>query len=264
MSKLELKWDAVLYQKNSEIQFKLGQIAIERLRPRDGERILDIGCGNAMLTIDIAKQIPNGQVVGVEVSEEMYAQAQKNLQDANLSNITLVHQNALDIRFENEFDAVFSNSAIHWILDLERMYKIIYKTLKIQGRIVIQTGLKETNSLFGALSKTAQSEPFLPYLVNFKRPWNFLSVKDNEKILTKAGFQKILVEPYGFHMQFKTQEDMLNYCKAAAMVPFLALYPEEIKPTFENKFLEALLSLNRPNPLEMKMTRLFIQAEKSS
>ncbi len=258
------KFDAKLYQDNSQLQYTLGQMAIERLHPRDGEQILDIGCGNAMLSIDLAKRIPNGRVVGVEVDDEMYAQAQQNLKNENLHNFTLVHQDALNIPFENDFDAIFSNSAIHWIRDLEGVYRIIFKTLKTPGRIQVQTGMKEVNSLFSALLKVVQYDEFRPYLVNFKMPWRFCSVKENEKILAKAGFQNIRVEPYGFRMQFQTQENLLNYCKAAALVPFLALFPDELKSVFEQKFLEALISLNGMNPLEMSMTRLFIYAEKRS
>jgi len=237
-------------------------MAIERLQLRDGEKVLDIGCGNAMLTIDLAKRMPSGQIVGIEVSEEMHAQALKNLANVATSNITIVHTDALKIQYENEFDVVFSNSAIHWIPDLERVYNLIYKSLKTPGRIMIQTGMKESNSLFRALAQVTRVEQFRPYLVHFKRPWRFLSVQENTKILVSAGFQNVRVEPYAFRMQFQTQADLLNYCKAAALVPFLPLFPEKIKQTFEQKFLEVLLLLNEPNPLEMAMTRLFMQAEK--
>jgi trans-aconitate methyltransferase len=237
-------------------------MAIERLQPRDGEKVLDIGCGNAMLTIDLAKRIPNGLIVGIEVSEEMHAQALKNLANTTITNITIVHTDALKIQYENEFDTVFSNSAIHWIEDQGRMYGLIYRALKTTGRIMVQTGMKENNSLFNALSKIRQYEDFRRYTVNFKEAWHLHSVKETEYLLTNAGFQNIRVEPYRFHMRFATQADMRDYCRAAALVPYLPLFPDEMKQTFEQKFLELLLSLNKPNPLEIVMTRLFIQAEK--
>ncbi len=260
----DYKWDAALYQKSSQLQYNLGLMAIERLKPQDGDLILDIGCGNAALTIQLGKLIPHGKVTGIEVSTEMYDQARANLQKAGLTNVEILHKNALEIMFENEFNIVFSNSAIHWIPDLDSMYKLIFKALKTPGRIMIQTGLKEMNSLVGAIAKTVQGEEFRPYMVNFKMPWRFYSVKENEKILAKAGFQNVVVDPYDLRQPFETREDLLNYCRAAAFVPFLALFPKDLKLRFEQKFMEALLPLNGPNPLEMAMTRLFIQAEKHS
>ena len=60
MNEQGFRWDAELYQNSSKWQFDLGMMAIERLAPIDGERILEIGCGNALTTIEIAKRIPNG------------------------------------------------------------------------------------------------------------------------------------------------------------------------------------------------------------
>lgn len=54
-------------------------MAIDRLQPRDGERILDIGCGNAVVTLEIARRVPSGEITAVELSPEMCAQARQNI-----------------------------------------------------------------------------------------------------------------------------------------------------------------------------------------
>ena len=68
MSEKNLKWDAELYKGSSAVQYKLGLMAIERLEPVDKEKILEIGSGNAMLTIEIARYIPNGSITAIEIS----------------------------------------------------------------------------------------------------------------------------------------------------------------------------------------------------
>jgi trans-aconitate 2-methyltransferase len=133
-----LQWNAELYQDSSSLQFQLGLLAIERLNPRDREQILDIGCGNGLLTIELAKRIPSGRVTGVEVSSEMITKAADNISRHGVSNVRFLNMNALDISFESEFDAVFSNSAIHWIHDQETIYGLIFKSLAGSGRIMIQ------------------------------------------------------------------------------------------------------------------------------
>ena len=65
MSEKEFRWDAELYQGSSAVQYKLGIMTIERLKPLDKEKILEIGPGNAMLTIEIAKRIPNGTITAI-------------------------------------------------------------------------------------------------------------------------------------------------------------------------------------------------------
>ncbi len=123
------KWDPELYQKNSSYQFDLGIIAIERLNPKKNEHILEIGCGNGMVTIELAKRIPNGKITAVEISKEMIEQAKKNFMKFNISNVQIENLDALDMNWEDQFTAIFSNSAIHWIQDLKKIYEQICKTL---------------------------------------------------------------------------------------------------------------------------------------
>ncbi|HNW29815.1 MAG TPA: class I SAM-dependent methyltransferase, partial [Spirochaetota bacterium] len=111
MESKTLKWDAELYQDSSTLQFELGMMAMDMLKPIEYERILDLGCGNGLLTIELAKRARLGHVTGVEASPEMIRAAQRNAASLSTGNITLVNMDALAIEFDNEFDAVFSNSA---------------------------------------------------------------------------------------------------------------------------------------------------------
>jgi len=142
MPNKSFKWDAKLYQESSSFQFNLGLIAIEKLNPKGNENILEIGCGNAKLTIELAKKIPSGKMTAIELSEDMVNQAEENLNKQQVKNVKIVNMDAININYENQFDAVFSNSAIHWIKNLKTMYNLIYKSLKKKSRILIQTGLK--------------------------------------------------------------------------------------------------------------------------
>jgi trans-aconitate methyltransferase len=72
MEPTSLQWNASLYQDSSLLQFQLGLKTIDRLNPRDPEHILDIGCGNGLLSIELAKRIPMGHVTGIEASAEMF------------------------------------------------------------------------------------------------------------------------------------------------------------------------------------------------
>ncbi len=262
MTDKELKWDAQLYQKSSQFQFNLGLLAIERLAPKDGENILEIGSGNAMLTIEIAKRIPNGSVTAVEFSKEMIDQAIENCSNAGVTNIQFVNINALKILYDQEFDAVFSNSAIHWISDLETMYGLIYRALKPSGRMLIQTGLKEVNTLVRAVMQIIKVKEFQPFLKNFNSPWRFLTVHETEKLLGEVNFKDLVVEVYPYRVKFESEDDVMNYYKAAALVPFYSLIPENLKEKLTETFKNIIFKLSEPDPLVIQMNRLFISASK--
>lgn len=262
MNQNSLKWDAELYQRSSKWQFELGLMAIDRLAPKDGENILEIGCGNAMLTIEIAKKIPNGKITAIELSKDMIHIANMNLLKNDIKNVEIKHMNALNIKFHDKYNAVFSNSAIHWIKNLELIYGLVYDALKEKGRIIIQTGLKELNILFKALFKISKLSEYNEYFNLIEFPWRFLSINETKSILKKLGYKDINVEVYKFNRKFRDEEELINYTKAAPLVPYLNALPIELKNDFLDKFKEILLKLIPSNNLELQTTRLFNYALK--
>jgi trans-aconitate methyltransferase len=258
----ELKWDAKLYQENSDLQYELALMAIEKLKPEDTDRILDIGCGNAITTIELAKHVPKGEVVAIEISPDMYEQALDNIKERQIANINVINCDAFKINFKNEFDAVFSNSAIHWIYNLEMMYNKIYKALKNRGRIMIQTALKENNPLIDASYRLLDEPLCKRYFRSFKLPWRFLSVSETEEILKDNKFENVAVEPYVYRTEFKNLKKLIDFFKSAALIPFFSVIPEEQHGEVIDKFLKTYFEMKKSDQLAVEMNRVFIRAEK--
>jgi trans-aconitate 2-methyltransferase len=263
MENSTLKWNAELYQETSTPQFKLGLMAIERLNPSEGEHILDIGCGNGLITIEIASRIPGGSVTGIEASPEMLAKAMDNLERSKKSNVTLLHMNAMDVGFYAEFDAVFSNSAIHWIPDLNGMYRLILQSLKPGGRILVQTSIKEMNWLVETIITILQMDRYRKIFTGITLPWRFLSVEDNSSILHDAGYEDINIESYPDMFRFKTVNELAGYLESAPMVPFLSVLHENDRQEFAGTFLKTYLE-KTGGELVLTNKRAFISARKSN
>lgn len=256
-----LKWNAELYQNTSALQFRLGLVTIERLDPRNGERILDVGCGNGGVTIELAERIPRGRVTGVEASAEMAAKAMENIARLGIANVEIINVDALEIRFDNEFNAVFSNSAIHWISDLETMYGLIYRALRPGGRIMIQTGLKEKSALSATVIELIGTEPYDARFKGLKLPWRFLTEEENRDILQKTGFTEIGLESFNNSFQFQRIEELAGYLESAPMVPFLPLLPGGEREKFREDFVRTYLEKNSGR-LEVSSRRVLLSARK--
>jgi len=263
MADKELKWDAKLYQENSVFQYELALMAIERLKPGASDKILDIGCGNAVSTIELAKHVPEGEIVAIEVSSDMYRQALQHIKESNIENINVFNRDAFNIDYSDEFDAVFSNSAIHWIYNLEKMYNKIYEALKNGGKIMIQTALKEDNPLIDTAYKLLYEPELGKYYKNLRLPWRFLSESETQKILKDNRFENIVVEPYVYKIEFGNLKKLIDFFKSAALIPFFSVMPEEQYGQVINKFLEIYFELKRSDQLIVEMNRVFIRAEKT-
>lgn len=125
------RWNAADYARVGRFVADLGEAALDLLDPRPGERILDIGCGDGALTHKIAER--GADVVGVDNSPELVAAAQAIGLEVRLMD-------AADMTFDAEFDAAFSNAALHWILDKERVAKAAFRALKNGGRFAGEMG----------------------------------------------------------------------------------------------------------------------------
>lgn len=127
------QWNATTYDANNSFVWKHGQDVIELLAPKPGERILDLGCGTGHLTNQIAQA--GSEVVGIDRSTTMIDEARRLY-----PNLRFEIAEGADFHFEQPFDAVFSNAAIHWMKDQQSVARCIWDALKRGGRFVAEFG----------------------------------------------------------------------------------------------------------------------------
>ncbi len=124
-------WTAGSYAAHARFVSDLAGGVLEWLNPKPGERILDLGCGDGVLTEEMSRR--GCQVVGVDTSEDLLKAAQSRGLDAR-------YVDGQALTFAHEFDAVFSNAALHWMRDAEAVVKGVRKALKPGGRFVAEFG----------------------------------------------------------------------------------------------------------------------------
>lgn len=129
------QWDAAAYDGKHSFVWKYGAEVVELLAPQAGERVLDLGCGTGHLAKMIASS--GAEVVGIDNSPSMIEQARGLYPDLRFEI-----GDGESFRFDEPFDAVFSNAAIHWMKDQSRVAASIHNALRPGGRFVAEFGGK--------------------------------------------------------------------------------------------------------------------------
>jgi trans-aconitate methyltransferase len=183
------QWDTSLYDGRHSFVWKYAEGVIELLAPQPGERILDLGCGTGHLTKKIASV--GAEVVGLDASGEMIEEARKNYPD-----IRFEVGDGAGFHFENPFDAVFSNAAIHWMRRPEAVIRSVWNALKPAGRFVAEFGGRgNVEAIHEAINRAVAAHGFIPL--------------DESSLLyfPSLGEYATLLEGQGFRVTFATHFD---------------------------------------------------------
>ena len=176
-------WNAAVYKRNARYVSELGMPVVDLLEPQPGERILDLGCGDGVLTKQLEEM--GCELVGVDSSPEL-AQA------AIESGLDVIVMDAAQMQFREEFDAVFSNAVLHWIKDADRLIQRVWEALRPGGRFVAECGGHRcVESIHNALVVELDKRG---YDGRAASPWYFPTAQEYEARLTRAGFDVPYIE----------------------------------------------------------------------
>ena len=170
-------WDPDQYQATAAFVPALGAAVLELLAPQVGERILDLGCGDGALTVELVAA--GAEVVGVDSSAEMVEAARARGLDAHV-----VDGEAL--AFDHEFDAVFSNAALHWMRDADAVLAGVAQALRPGGRFVAECGGHGCVAAVGTALTAVLARRGIDAAA--LTPWYFPTVDDYGARLARAGF----------------------------------------------------------------------------
>jgi trans-aconitate methyltransferase len=219
-------WDPALYAQNAAFVPELGTPVVDLLAPQPGERILDLGCGDGVLTEKLKRL--GVSVIGVDASPEQVAAANKRGVEARVMN-------GAGLTFEGAFDDVFSNAALHWMREPDKVIAGVFRALRPGGRFVGEMGGKGNiahivKALLAAMARRGIDGKVLV-------PWYFPDCAEYSGKLKAAGFR--VEDCTLFDRPTSLPGEMTSWLDTFVGT-FLAALPEAERPAFKEEVSKAV------------------------
>ena len=209
-------WSASDYAASARFVSDLGAPVLDLLGPVEGQDVLDLGCGDGALTERLAAA--GARVVGVDASPDMVRAARARDLDARLGD-------AEALAFDDAFDVVFSNAALHWMTRPDAVLAGVARALRPGGRFVAeQGGLGNVAAIRTALIAVLAADHGVE--TDLRGVWYFPGPDEHRARLERSDFH---VEEIALIPRPTPVEAGMEAWLATLAAPVLALAPEEAR-----------------------------------
>ena len=259
------QWDAKDYHKSSSEQKKWGLELLDKIALSGSERVLDIGCGDGKLTAEIARRVPHGSVLGIDKSEDMIRFAGELYHPKVFPNLRFIRLDACNLNFNQEFNVVFSNAALHWVSDQPPVLAGITKSIVQGGKLIAQMGGKgNASDILRILDTLIHEEKWAGFFKGFSVPYTFYDDREYMTQLKSAGLKVKRVELIPKRMVHDGREGLAAWIRTT-WLPYIRRVPENLKTDFIYEIVDTYLTLEGLNVndiVPIEMVRLEFEAER--
>jgi len=228
------QWNAELYRERSTLQQAMAAEVLQALEMTGSEGVLDVGCGDGRITLEIARRVPKGYVVGVDASSHMIELASEK----TAPTLHFAVADARSLPFSHEFDLVVSFNALHWIPEQDLALASIHQSLKPGATAYLRlVPMGPRKSIETVLEETRNSATWNEYFYEFRDPYIRLTEEEYCSLAQKSGFRMERVQTESKTWDFRTRAEFLAF-SSVTMVEWTKRLPESLRSPFINDVLD--------------------------
>lgn len=256
-------WKAEEYFQNSSSQKNAAADLMKYVVIKNDDKILDVGCGDGKITAEIATKVPNGSIIGVDISPAMIEFAKETFPGNSFPNLLFFLKDAQNLNFNNEFDLIFSFTTLQWIQNHNAFLEGAERGLKASGTLAITMPMGLPTTLEQAVVELISSPEWSSYFHEFNTGWNFVDDIKYGELLVSNRFIPIRLAVVPQKDIFPSRDVFEKFI--GQWFPYLRPLPQNLKKTFLTQVVDRFLELESAFPngeVHFKIRRLEVVAIK--
>lgn len=206
--------------------------------PVPGGRAIDLGCGTGELTRQLHEQKGFRSTIGLDNSEAMLEKAEA------FAGSGLRFKLGTVLRFapQTPFDVVFSNAALQWAPDHERLFERLTAGLKPGGQLAVQMPANHDHVSHVTADALAHEEPFASAMDGHTRDWPVQAPEWYAALLYRLGYRDINVRLQMYPHELPSREAVVEWVKGTYLTEYQSRLPAELYEEYLARYRERLLA----------------------
>lgn len=218
MKMSEIDWDSLedaeRYDRNCDHQFQKGKTLIEMMEIKNGDFVLDVGCGTGWQAVNVSGIIgPAGRLTGIDPSSYRIELARKKFGGDSISSIRFLVGQAEDLSAvpDNSINHAYFCSSFHWIDDKQTALNEIYRVLRPGGKVGMTTLDRDSQNTMRTLADPILAKYHIEKGQEWHRGMKKVTASELRSLLSDAGFTGISIEPRAVPWKYGSPEEFLKH-----------------------------------------------------
>ncbi len=228
--------DPVKYSQNNKLQYNFALNTLSKISLDSNSRVLDIGCGDGIITYEIAKLVDSGCVIGTDISPQMIEYASKSYLEQK--NLRFIQMDAAQNIFRCQFDIITSFNCLHWVKDQEKALTGIAHAASDNAQILLLLSHKKSNYHF-VLDTLCSSNKWRQYFTDFVSPRSFFDCQLYKEMVIQSGLNVVNIIEEEMTYSFNKRDQLKDFFSAAGSQ--IKQIPDNLKDEFLDDFVEEFL-----------------------
>jgi trans-aconitate 2-methyltransferase len=240
-------WDPQQYDKFQREREQPFFDLLALVRPKPNMRVVDLGCGTGKLTRTLHEQLDARETVGIDRSDSMLAGTRDQAQPPGLRfevgsiEAFLTPLDAARGGPSGGWDLIFSNAALHWVDDHERLLERIAAALAPAGQMAFQVPAQHDTLTHRLAEELAGEEPFASAFGGWRRSQPVLTPDAYARLLYRHDFLTPKAQLIVYPHLLASREDVVEWVKGTMLTEYKRHLPATVYDQFVDAYRVRLL-----------------------